>query len=341
MQLDLSDYKVDVVNITATAMPDASLNARVYSLENKLLFENTQKLLIAANALTPGFKLELAPYLSSGMVLVKLTLSDSIGKAISNNLYWLGARDSSYRQLNKLPAALLAASAISTRDGDEIRIQVELGNRGTSAALANKLILENASDGTRILPAYLSDNYSRSCPAKIVPSRSITRRKQQRDRPDSRSGDGTCLPWQSRFRLTKAWSPILLAHRPRLPCRSGFRIFAFEEGGFRARKTNCIAAGSDCCLSVRRSGAEPLVGELRSHANWTIRGPCRHRYRPAPRTVQYDPSAQSYTITGSGENMWFSADAFQFVWKKVSGDVSLAADIAFPGTRGIRIAKPC
>src|SRR5262249_2066269 len=30
-----------------------------------------------------------------------------------------------------------------------------------------------------------------------------------------------------------------------------------------------------------------------------------------------------------GENMWSTADAFQFVWKKMSGDVSLTADISF------------
>jgi TolB protein len=53
-----------------------------------------------------------------------------------------------------------------------------------------------------------------------------------------------------------------------------------------------------------------------------------------PGTVQYDPSAQSYTLTGSGENMWFTADAFQFVWKKVSGDVTLTADVSFPTTTG-------
>jgi TolB protein len=46
--------------------------------------------------------------------------------------------------------------------------------------------------------------------------------------------------------------------------------------------------------------------------------------------VKYDASAHAYTVSGSGENMWFANDAFQFVWKKVSGDVTLAADIAFP-----------
>jgi enterochelin esterase-like enzyme len=46
-------------------------------------------------------------------------------------------------------------------------------------------------------------------------------------------------------------------------------------------------------------------------------------------SVEYDSSQRTYTISGSGENMWLAADAFQFVWKKMSGDVTLTADISF------------
>jgi len=46
-------------------------------------------------------------------------------------------------------------------------------------------------------------------------------------------------------------------------------------------------------------------------------------------SVDYDASKGTYTVTGSGENMWFAADDFHFVWKKVSGDVTLTADISF------------
>jgi TolB protein len=46
-------------------------------------------------------------------------------------------------------------------------------------------------------------------------------------------------------------------------------------------------------------------------------------------SAEYDGSKHTYTVTGSGENMWSAADAFQFVWKKVSGDVTLTADISF------------
>ena len=48
-----------------------------------------------------------------------------------------------------------------------------------------------------------------------------------------------------------------------------------------------------------------------------------------PGSVEYDSAHKTYTITGSGENMWATQDAFQFVWKKMSGDVSLTADISF------------
>jgi TolB protein len=51
-------------------------------------------------------------------------------------------------------------------------------------------------------------------------------------------------------------------------------------------------------------------------------------------SVDYDPSTQTYTISGSGENMWLAADAFQFAWKKISGDVTLTADISFLNKSG-------
>ena len=53
-----------------------------------------------------------------------------------------------------------------------------------------------------------------------------------------------------------------------------------------------------------------------------------------PGSTSFDAAKQTYTVAGSGENMWFAADAFQFVWTKVSGDVTLTADISFLTTTG-------
>ena len=51
-------------------------------------------------------------------------------------------------------------------------------------------------------------------------------------------------------------------------------------------------------------------------------------------SVTYDPGKRTFTLAGSGENMWFASDAFHFVWQKVSGDVSLTANVSFLGTGG-------
>lgn len=48
--------------------------------------------------------------------------------------------------------------------------------------------------------------------------------------------------------------------------------------------------------------------------------------------AQYDASKGEYRITGGGANMWGTSDAFYFVWKKISGDVALTADIQWVGT---------
>jgi TolB protein len=51
-------------------------------------------------------------------------------------------------------------------------------------------------------------------------------------------------------------------------------------------------------------------------------------------SAEYNSGNATYTLAASGENMWFKADAFQFVWKKLSGDVAVSADISFVGSGG-------
>src|SRR5574341_1707877 len=60
-----------------------------------------------------------------------------------------------------------------------------------------------------------------------------------------------------------------------------------------------------------------------------------------PGSVEYDAAQKTYFVAGGGENMWFATDAFHFVWKQASGDVSLAADIRWLGTGGNPHRKAC
>jgi hypothetical protein len=95
--------------------------------------------------------------------------------------------------------------------------------------------------------------------------------------------------------------------------------------------------------------------------DWAIPGSATHKQVPPPPDFHRDSvhqntpigifSAQSeigaalvagsssyangtYTIGSAGNNIWYTRDEFRFLWNKMSGDVSLAADIAFPDPNG-------
>lgn len=48
----------------------------------------------------------------------------------------------------------------------------------------------------------------------------------------------------------------------------------------------------------------------------------------------YNAATKQYTINSAGYNIWYNRDEFRYIWKKMSGDVSFAADINFPDKEG-------
>jgi len=159
VQLDLSNYNVDVVNTTRDSLNALTVTANVYALDDKLLAHKEGTLNLAADSTSNAFAIELAPLLGTGVAIVKLELKNSSGQLVSDNFYWIGGGSASYRQLNKLPQATLAGTATSTHSDNANVMHVQLKNAGNTIALMNKLTLINASSGERILPAYYSDNY--------------------------------------------------------------------------------------------------------------------------------------------------------------------------------------
>jgi hypothetical protein len=49
-----------------------------------------------------------------------------------------------------------------------------------------------------------------------------------------------------------------------------------------------------------------------------------------PGSAIYDSNTKQYTINSAGYNIWYTRDEFRYLWKKMSGDVSLAATVSFP-----------
>lgn len=58
-----------------------------------------------------------------------------------------------------------------------------------------------------------------------------------------------------------------------------------------------------------------------------------------PGSASYDAGTKQYTINSAGYNVWYSRDEFRYLWKKMSGDVSLAADATFPDPSGYNDRK--
>jgi Tol biopolymer transport system component len=58
-------------------------------------------------------------------------------------------------------------------------------------------------------------------------------------------------------------------------------------------------------------------------------------------SCDFDSGSGKYSISGGGANMWFTNDAFHYVWKRASGDISVSADIRWPATNGVAHRKAC
>jgi len=74
------------------------------------------------------------------------------------------------------------------------------------------------------------------------------------------------------------------------------------------------------------AGAETSLGEFEGESD--IGGPLRAG------STTYDASRGEYHVTGGGANMWKETDAFHFLWRRASGDLTLTANVRFPHPGG-------
>ncbi len=56
-------------------------------------------------------------------------------------------------------------------------------------------------------------------------------------------------------------------------------------------------------------------------------------------SVAFDSAKGEYRITGGGTNVWAKTDEFQFLWRKITGNVTMAATMQFVGTSSVAHRK--
>ncbi len=96
-----------------------------------------------------------------------------------------------------------------------------------------------------------------------------------------------------------------------------------------ARLLLAFVYGLVLCFGAESSGAQTGAGGL-----GVFEGQADVGAVSPPGISTYDAGKGVYTVAAAGANLWSTVDAFHFVWKSVSGDVSLTADMAFPSATG-------
>jgi hypothetical protein len=177
-QLNLPDFSLAVTNITRLAQAQLKLRSQIISLDNRLLAERSDTVVVAANSVATVGKLELKPLLErEGLVLVKLTLTDSQGEILSDNLYWQGRDAASHRRLTYLAPQPVGVTARAHKVDEGTRVDVVLTNQGRAPTLEVKITMLD-QQGVRVLPVYYDDNYVSLLPGEsrqiqvLCPSRS-------------------------------------------------------------------------------------------------------------------------------------------------------------------------
>ena len=126
----------------------------------------------------------------------------------------------------------------------------------------------------------------------------------------------------------------------------------------RALPLFLMLCASPCMLSAQAPSAETPVPP-----DWALPGSAHHMQVPPPKdfhrptttfnksigmfkgqsdvgsalvpgSARYDKATKQYSINSAGYNIWYTRDEFRYLWKKMSGDVSLAADVSFVDPKG-------
>ncbi len=190
------DGSVAVVNARRAPVPGVKLRARVLNLDMSEKFARDTTMDIPADSsITQIVQITQIPDLSATYFL-DLRLTDTNGKALSTNFYWLSTHpdvlnmDSStwyvtpvksyadFKALTQLPRAQLRSAATFTPHGRTGEANVTLTNPGNTLAFFVRLQIMAGANGAEVLPVAWQDNYVTLLPGE---TRRLTARYRLRD----------------------------------------------------------------------------------------------------------------------------------------------------------------
>ena len=87
---------------------------------------------------------------------VRLTLKNSKGALLDENLYWLTSKESDWLELEGLKPANLQ---LSVKNGENGWIHADIENTGNETAFFMRLKITHTNSGELMLPVFMEDNF--------------------------------------------------------------------------------------------------------------------------------------------------------------------------------------
>lgn len=158
LQLNRNDDHLALVNQSPVPVVGLKARVRLIDLNGRTLVDRTLDAAAPASAARDLGGVEYPA--GAGVHFVRLDLTDSGGRLVSENFYWRGAASApnDLRDLNKLATVKLDLKAARHDSGGKCLIDVTVSNPSSTVALMAHLQLRRRS-GARVLPVYYDDNY--------------------------------------------------------------------------------------------------------------------------------------------------------------------------------------
>jgi exo-1,4-beta-D-glucosaminidase len=170
------DHSVYVVSSQYEDVRGLKLTTKVYNLDAAEKFSQDTPVDAPADSTNKVLSLPAIDGLSGAYFLV-LRLSDSAGRQVGSNFYWLSTKQETldweksnwyttptssfadYTALSQLPKVKLKVASQHNRKGDESITHVTLENPSKSVAFFVRLKVTRGTGGEEILPVIWQDNY--------------------------------------------------------------------------------------------------------------------------------------------------------------------------------------
>jgi hypothetical protein len=169
IQLNEALSTLQVINNLPTPLDQAVAHVELLNLDGSIASQSDEKISVAeSSAVTIGM-LELPPNISN-VHFLKLNLTNSAGKPLSTNFYWLQGPENNgddLTDLNKLPAVTLQPEVARTDVGGKTFITVTLHNDSRSVALMAHVQLRRKTTDKRVLPVFYDGNYISLIPGEM------------------------------------------------------------------------------------------------------------------------------------------------------------------------------